>query len=82
MATATPPRSIAVAAKADDRAWRGRTLLAGAVLTLGVIGVSAINLDWSDGAALALGQLAGMVAPVAGLGLLVWSAAALAGRKR
>jgi hypothetical protein len=76
-----PPRSLAVA-KSDDHAWRGRTVLAGAVLGLGLLGVGALNLDWSDGPAMALGQLAGMVAPLAALGAAIWGAAALAGKKR
>ena len=80
MATAIPPRSIAVA-KADDQAWRGRTLLACSVLGLGVLSVGALNLDWSTGPAMALGQLAGMVTPVALLGLGAWAAAAFVGRK-
>jgi hypothetical protein len=81
MATAIPPRSIAVA-KSEDHAWRGRTVVACTLLGLGVLGVGALNLDWSEGAAMALGQLAGMVAPLAALGLGVWGAAAFAGRKR
>lgn len=81
MATAIPPRSIAVA-KTEDQAWRGRTLLACTILGLGVLGVGAVNLDWSEGPAMALGQLAGMVAPLAALGAGVWAAAALAGRRR
>jgi hypothetical protein len=80
MAAAIPPRSIAVAEA--DRAWRGRILLACIGLALAVIGVAALNLDWSEGAAMALGQLAGMVAPLAALGLVVWGAAAFAGRRR
>jgi hypothetical protein len=80
MATAIPPRSIAVA-KTEDHAWRGRTLVACSVLALGVIGGGALNIDWSEGAAMALGQLAGMVTPLAALGLGVWCAAAFAGRK-
>ena len=80
MATAIPPRSIAVA-KSEDHAWRGRTLVACTILGIGVLGVGALNLDWSEGAAMALGQLAGMVAPLAALGVAVWSAAAFAGRK-
>ena len=80
MATAIPPRSIAVA-KSEDHAWRGRTFVACTVLGLGVIGVGALNLDWSEGAAVALGQLAGMVTPLAALGLGVWGAAAFVGRK-
>jgi hypothetical protein len=85
MATAIPPRSIPsrsiAVAKTEDHAWRGRTLLACTVLGLGVLGVSALNLDWSEGAAMALGQLAGMVTPLAALGAAIWGAAALAGRK-
>lgn len=80
MATAIPPRSIAVA-KAEDQAWRGRTLLACSVLGLGVLAVGALNLDWSAGPAMALGQLAGMVTPLAALGAAVWGAAAFAGRR-
>jgi hypothetical protein len=82
MAPAIPPRSIAVAKAADDHAWRGRTALACTVLGFGVIGFGAVNLDWSEGAAMALGQLAGMVAPVAAIGLGVWGAAAFVGRRR
>jgi hypothetical protein len=80
MATAIPPRSIAVA-KTEDHAWRGRTLAACTLLGLGVMGVGALNLDWSEGAAMAIGQLAGMIAPLAALGVGVWAAAAFAGRK-
>jgi hypothetical protein len=82
MATAIPPRSIAVTAKAEDHAWRGRTLIACTVLGFGVLGIGALNLDWSEGPAMALGQLAGMVAPLATLGLAVWGGAAIAGRRR
>lgn len=90
MATAIPPRSIGVSGKghgpahdgAHDQAWRGRVLLACAVLILGVLGVAALTLDWSEGPAVALGQLAGLVTPIAGLGLFVWAGAALAGRRR
>ena len=81
MAHAIPPRSIAVA-KADDQAWRGRTFLACTVLALGVVGVGALNLDWSEGAAMALGQLAGLVTPLAALGAAVWGAAVFIGRGR
>ena len=87
MATATrprsiPPRSVALAARADDPSWRGRTLLACSVLGVGVIGLGAINLDWSEGVAGALGQAAGMVAPLAGVALAVWGAAAVIRRQR
>jgi hypothetical protein len=80
MATAIPPRSVAVG-KAEH-AWRGRIALACGVLAACVVGVGAFSLDWSQGAAMALGQLAGMVAPVAALGAAVWAAAAMAGRRR
>jgi len=81
MASVIPPRSVAIAAKADDHAWRGRTLVACSLLGLGVIGVGALNLDWSEGLDMALGQLAGMVTPLAALGLGVWGAVAFAGRR-
>ena len=86
MATAIPPRSVPARsiaiAKTEDHAWRGRTLVACSLLGLGVLGVGALNLDWSEGADMALGQLAGMVAPFAALGAAIWGAAAFAGRKR
>ena len=47
MATAIRPRSVALTAKAEDHAWRGRTLLACTVLGLAVLGVGAFNLDWN-----------------------------------
>jgi hypothetical protein len=81
MATAIPPRSIAVA-KSEDHAWRGRTLLACTVLGVGVLGGGALNIDWSEGPAMALGQLAGMVTPLAAIGFGVWAAAAFAGKGR
>jgi hypothetical protein len=77
---AFPPRSVAVA-KADQ-AWRGRTLIACSVLAGGVMALGAASLDWSEGAAMALGQLAGMAAPLAVIGAAVWAAAAFAGKKR
>ncbi len=79
MAIVAPPPSISVA-KAEQ-AWRGRTVIACGILAVAVVGVGAFNLDWSEGPAMALGQLAGMVAPLAALGAAVWGAAALAGRK-
>jgi hypothetical protein len=79
MRPASPPRG-AVVVKADQ-AWRGRTLLACGMFAAGVIGLGAANLDWSEGLAMALGQLAGMVAPMAVLGAAIWGAAAWAGRK-
>lgn len=81
MLHASPPRSVAAVAKADQ-AWRGRTLLACSVMAGGVIALGAANLDWSEGLAMAMGQLAGLVTPVALLGAAVWAAAAFASRKR
>ena len=80
MLHASPPQSVAVVAKADDHAWRGRILLASALLTGGVIAIGAANLDWSAGPAMAAGQMAGMMAPLALLGAVVWGVAS-AGRK-
>jgi hypothetical protein len=80
---AIPPRSVAVAkAGQGDHAWRGRTLVAFALLALVIVGVAAFNCDWSEGPAMAIGQLAGMLAPVGVLGAVVWAAAALSGRNR
>ena len=76
---AFPPRSVAVAK--DDQAWRGRTLIACSVLAGGVIALGAANLDWSEGLAMALGQLAGLTAPLAILGVTVWAAVSFAGKK-
>ena len=76
-----PPPSLTVVNSVEDGAWRGRTLAACALAAVGVVAVSAAHLDWSEGVAMALGQLAGMVAPLAVLGLVVWGAAALVGRK-
>lgn len=77
---ASPPRSVAIAAKADH-AWRGRTLVACSLMAGGVLVFAAANLDWSEGLAMALGQLAGLVTPVAVLAAAVWGAAAFVGRK-
>ena len=80
MLHASPPQSVAVA-KADQ-AWRGRTLLACGLFGGGVTALAAANLDWSAGPAMALGQLAGLMAPLALLGAAVWGVAASSGRKR
>jgi hypothetical protein len=76
---ASPPRSLAVAK--DDQAWRGRTFMACGLMGGGVIALAAANLDWSEGVAMALGQMAGLVTPVAALGALIWGAAAFIARK-
>lgn len=78
---ASPPRSVAIAKAQDDQAWRGRTITACGLLAVGVLAAAAANLDWSEGAAMALGQLAGMVAPLVLLGAGIWGIAALVGRK-
>ena len=78
---ASPPRSVAVV-KTDDHAWRGRTLAACSLLGAGVIGLGASSLDWSQGLDMALGQAAGLVAPLAAIGAAIWAAAAFAGKKR
>ena len=77
---AIPPRSVAVAK--GDQAWRGRTLLALAAVALVILAFAAANCDWSEGPAMALGQLAGMLAPLGLLGAVVWAAAALSSRNR
>ena len=75
-------RSVAAAKTADaDHAWRTRTALACGVAGAGVVAVTALNLDWSEGMAMAFGELIGVVAPLALLALGVWAIAALVGRK-
>lgn len=81
MLQASPRPRVAVAKAENDHAWRGRTLAACGLLAAGVVSVVAANLDWSEGAAMALGQLAGMVAPLAIIGVCVWAAAVAIGRK-
>lgn len=78
---ASPPRSVAIAKAQDDHAWRVRTMLACGLLALAVVAAGAANLDWSEGPAMAIGQLAGMVTPLVLLGVGVWGACALIGRK-
>ena len=63
-------------------AWRSRTLLACAILAFMVLGLCASTLDWSDGPVMALGELAGMIAPLAVLGLIGWAVVALVSRGR
>jgi hypothetical protein len=65
-----------------DSAWRSRTALACAILAVMILGVGASTLDWSEGLAMTLGQLAGMVAPLVVLMLLGWAIAAVVSRQR
>jgi FtsH-binding integral membrane protein len=78
---ASPRRIVAIAKAQDDHAWRRRTMLACGLLALAVLAAGAANLDWSEGPAMVVGQLAGMVTPLVLLGVGVWGAAALIGRK-
>ena len=79
--SASRPRSVAVAKVQDDQAWRGRTLLACGLLALAVLAAGAANLDWSQDAAMAVGQLAGMVTPLVLLGAGVCGVVALIRRR-
>jgi len=75
-------RSVAVAKTAEaDHSWRSRTALACGVAATGIVALTAANLDWSEGFAMALGQLVGVIAPLALLSLAVWAIATLVGRK-
>jgi hypothetical protein len=78
---ASPPRSVAIAKVQDDQSWRGRTILACGLLAVAVLAAGAANLDWSEGPAMMLGQLAGMVTPLVLLGVGAWGVVALIGRK-
>ena len=75
-------RSVAVAKTAEgDHAWRARTALACGLIATLIVALTALNLDWSEGMAMAFGELIGVIAPVALLVLGVWAIAALVGRK-
>jgi hypothetical protein len=78
----TPLRNIAVAKTRDDQSWRYRTLTVLALLVAVLMLAGAAATDWSEGLDMAVGQLAGMAAPLVVMGLLVWAAVALVGRGR
>ena len=65
-----------------NSAWRGRTALAFALLAFMVLGLCASTLDWREGLAMTLGQLAGMAAPLAVLSLIGWAVVAFVSRRR
>ncbi len=74
---------VAVAKAAPvDTSWRSRTALACAILAMMILSVGAMNMDWSEGVAMTLGQLAGMAAPLIVLSLLGWAIAATVTRRR
>ena len=76
------PGDAAMAKLRPGDAWRTRTLLVMIVMAAALIGVSAIGLDWSEGLAMALGQIAGIVMVPAVFGVSFWAIAALIGRRR
>jgi hypothetical protein len=82
MHVSQPQRATLVKATPDSPAWRSRTALACAVLALMILGAGAASLDWSEGLAMTLGQLAGMAAPLVVLSLLGWAIAAVVSRQR
>jgi hypothetical protein len=82
MHTSQTQRLSAAKALPADSGWRSRTALACAILAVMIIGVGASTLDWSEGLAMTLGQLAGMVAPLFVLMLLGWAIAAVVSRQR
>ena len=81
MSHAIPPNGAALGKSPEDAAGRGRILTACGLLASLVLAVAAANLDWNEGAAMALGQLAGMVAPLAMLVIVIWRAAVVFGRR-
>ena len=81
MSHAPASRGVTLAKPRDGQSWRGRTALACGVAVSGVVGVTAVSIDWSQGLAMGAGELAGIVAPLALISLGVWAVAALAGRK-
>jgi hypothetical protein len=69
MSQVTPPPSRLAIGRSSQRLGPvsiGLALLA-VLFAVGLMGV-----DWNAGAAMALGELAGMFAPIALIGLLVW----------
>jgi hypothetical protein len=81
MHTSQPQRVAIAKTPPSESAWRSRTALACAILAVMILGVGASTLDWSEGLAMALGQLAGMVAPLVVLMLLGWAIAATVSRQ-
>jgi hypothetical protein len=77
-----PQRVTAAKTLPANPAWRSRTVLACAILALMILGAGAASLDWSEGLAMAAGQLAGMVAPLVVLSLLGWAIVAVVSRQR
>ncbi len=80
----TAPKPIKTIAKAPagESGWRMRGVMGLAILALMIAAVGAMSLDWSGSVAMALGQLAGMVAPVMVVAILAWTLAALSARRR
>ena len=78
---ANPLNRVAIAKPVDDHAWRGRVTAACGVLSMGVMALAAVNLDWTMGPAMVLGQLTGVAAPLLILALGVWGVTAFVGRK-
>lgn len=66
----------------SNPSWRGRTAIVCAMVALMILGLCASTLDWSEGLAMTLGQLAGMIAPFVVLSLIGWAVVALASRSR
>ncbi len=73
---APSPRSVPI-----ESGWRRRTALACAVLGLMIVVAGGASLDWSDEPAMALGQLAGMMAPLILIGAAGWAIAAVFARR-
>jgi len=84
MINISAPAPIKTMAKAPsgESGWRTRRVWAFAIVVLMIVTVGAMDLDWSGSVAMALGQLAGMIAPVLALGALAWAVAAASARQR
>ena len=69
MSQVTPPPARLAAARSSLH-------LGPASIVLGLLAImfaaGLLSLDWSEGPAMAFGELAGLFAPVALIGLLVW----------
>jgi hypothetical protein len=81
-AFAPAPSKTLAKSVSEESGWRSRTALVCAILALMIGAVGAVGLDWSQGLAMSMGQLAGMVAPLVVLMLMGWAIAAVVSRQR
>jgi hypothetical protein len=79
MTPASPRPVAAVTPQAES--WKGRTFAVCGLAAAGAMGLTAANLDWSGDIAMSAGQLAGMIAPLGIIGLVLWLAVGRTGHR-